>query len=96
MAKQGKCDNCKIAYRWKKEIKLSFFRCPECKGPLSATLHYLKKYPWQNRQPEQRIFKAGRHSITLSQIKALERRGLNAAAAGKALRGAIINLHQQE
>lgn len=41
MAKQAKCINCKIHYKWTREIKLSLLRCPKCLKPLKRTSHLL-------------------------------------------------------
>ena len=50
MAKQGKCENCRIRWYWAKEgfvRKLSNIVCPECHGELKPTTTYLK---WESRE----------------------------------------------
>jgi len=39
MAKQGKCEECKIRWLWDREIKLDQVCCPNCESPLKQTWH---------------------------------------------------------
>ena len=46
--RQGKCDYCKVAYRWeaRREYPLKRAYCGRCGGKLKATTHLLKAYRW--------------------------------------------------
>lgn len=41
MAKQGKCERCRVRWVWKKERLLRLVPCPTCTGPLKSTTHLL-------------------------------------------------------
>jgi len=49
--RQGKCPNCKVAYRWPAIIMpLKMAYCPNCGTKLIPTTHLLK-WPWKLRHP---------------------------------------------
>jgi uncharacterized paraquat-inducible protein A len=49
-ARQGKCDRCKVAYRFVKPKRLRDAACPKCGDKLQAITYTLKRYPWVERE----------------------------------------------
>jgi NAD-dependent SIR2 family protein deacetylase len=45
---KGKCSKCKVVWYWKAGIlRLKDAKCPQCGGPLTPTVHYMKRFPWK-------------------------------------------------
>lgn len=47
---QGKCEKCKIAYRFYRPRRLRDARCPRCGTQLERTSKNLNRFPWQERE----------------------------------------------
>lgn len=45
---QGKCDECKRAFRWTAKVLLRNAYCPDDGHKLQATTHLYRRGPWQD------------------------------------------------
>ena len=60
---QGKCVNCRIAYRWEGKPRLWDAACRYCKRPLKQT-NYLLRWVWQSETP---FFSSPYHPTTVGE-----------------------------
>ncbi len=55
---QGKCDPCKVAFRWTGKPLLRDSHCPTCGRPLTCTTYRLKRCRWMETAPQ--LFRVAR------------------------------------